>query len=57
MRLAWKGGQGFLKKYYPTEEGGDFFENPQGLTLPDDAGRKRACRPIFAGIFCFVAYG
>jgi hypothetical protein len=29
------GRQGFSKKYYPTTEGGDFFENPQGLTLPD----------------------
>jgi hypothetical protein len=24
----WKGWQGFLKKYYPTTEGGDFFKNP-----------------------------
>jgi hypothetical protein len=23
----------FAKKYYPTAEGGDFFQNPQGLTL------------------------
>lgn len=26
--LARKGWQGFLKKYYPTAEGGDFFKNP-----------------------------
>jgi hypothetical protein len=37
-RLAQKGRQGFSKKYYPTQEGGDFFENPKGLTLPDAAG-------------------
>jgi hypothetical protein len=24
----WKGWQGFLKKYYLTKEGGDFFKNP-----------------------------
>jgi hypothetical protein len=30
--------QGFLEKYYPRNEGGDFFKNPQGLTLtnPDE---------------------
>jgi hypothetical protein len=30
--------QGFLEKYYPRYEGGDFFKNPQGLTLtnPDE---------------------
>ena len=30
--------QGFLKKYYQRNEGGDFFKNPEGLTLttPDE---------------------
>ena len=30
--------QGFLEKYYPRYEGGDFFKNPEGLTLitPDE---------------------
>jgi len=30
--------QGFLGKYYPRYEGGDFSKNPEGLTLitPDE---------------------
>jgi hypothetical protein len=51
--------QGFWKKYYLKEEerherlteGGDFFQNPQGMTLAFRARWDCASHPTFALIF------